>query len=112
MPADGRVRRVPGLRRDEVALLAGASTDYFTRLEQGRPIIPSGGALAAIAKALGLDATGRAHLGHLTGAPLMRTRPRGQRDHVCTCGGTCLGQRGLPNLVGRASGVSAHPWNE
>ncbi|WNG87163.1 helix-turn-helix transcriptional regulator [Mycobacterium sp. ITM-2016-00317] len=69
LPADGRVRRVPGLRREEVALLAGVSTDYYTRLEQGRRITPSDAVLDGIARALDLDATGRAHLGHLVGAP-------------------------------------------
>ena len=68
LPADARVRRVPGLRREEVALLAGVSTDYYTRLEQGRRITPSTGVLDAIARALDLDAAGRAHLGHLVGA--------------------------------------------
>jgi transcriptional regulator with XRE-family HTH domain len=69
LPADGRVRRVPGLRREEVALLAGVSTDYYSRLEQGRKITPSPGVVDAIARALDLDAAGRAHLGHLIGAP-------------------------------------------
>ncbi len=67
LPTDERVRRVPGLRREEVALLAGVSTDYYTRLEQGRRITPSTGVLDAIARALDLDAAGRAHLGHLVG---------------------------------------------
>lgn len=69
LPADDRVRRVPGLRREEVALLAGVSTDYYTRLEQGRRITPSRGVLDAVAAALDLDAAGRAHLEHLVGAP-------------------------------------------
>jgi transcriptional regulator with XRE-family HTH domain len=68
LPADGRIRRVPGLRREEVALLANVSTDYYTRLEQGRRISPSAGVVDAIADALGLDDAGRAHLGHLIGA--------------------------------------------
>ncbi|MGY5884268.1 helix-turn-helix transcriptional regulator [Modestobacter lacusdianchii] len=67
LPADARVRRVPGLRREEVALLAGVSTDYYTRLEQGRRITPSPGVVDAIARALDLDDAGRAHLGHLIG---------------------------------------------
>lgn len=74
LPADSRVRRVPGLRREEVALLAGVSTDYYTRLEQGRRITPSRSVLDAIARALDLDETGRAHLEHLVGAP-----PRGRK---------------------------------
>ena len=84
LPADGRIRRVPGLRREEVALLAGVSTDYYTRLEQGRRITPSTAVLDAIARALDLGDTGRAHLGHLVGAsptrrrssrPVQRVRP-------------------------------------
>lgn len=70
LPADGRVRRVPGLRREEVAFLANVSTDYYTRLEQGRRINPSPGVLEAIAQALDLDAAGRTHFGHLVGTPL------------------------------------------
>jgi transcriptional regulator with XRE-family HTH domain len=68
LPADVRVRRVPGLRREEVAYLAGVSTDYYTRLEQGRSINPSQGVLDAVARALDLDAAGRAHLGNLVAA--------------------------------------------
>jgi transcriptional regulator with XRE-family HTH domain len=68
LPADGRVRRVPGLRREEVALLAGVSTDYYTRLEQGRRITPSEGVIAGIARALGLDEAGRLHLVDLIGS--------------------------------------------
>jgi transcriptional regulator with XRE-family HTH domain len=82
LPADGRVRRVPGLRREEVALLAGVSTDYYTRLEQGRKITPSSGVVDAIARALDLDSVGRAHLGHLIGATparAPRTAPSVQR---------------------------------
>ncbi|WP_040795172.1 helix-turn-helix domain-containing protein [Nocardia higoensis] len=82
LPADARVRRVPGLRREEVAQLAGVSTDYYTRLEQGRRIVPSPQVLDAIARALGLDDTGRAHLHHLVGAagtPRPRTRATVQR---------------------------------
>jgi transcriptional regulator with XRE-family HTH domain len=75
LPADDRVRRVPGLRREEVALLAGVSTDYYTRLEQGRRITPSPGVVDAIARALDLDEAGRVHLGHLIGAvPAARVR--------------------------------------
>jgi len=82
LPFDGRIRRVPGLRREEVALLAGVSTDYYTRLEQGRRITPSDSVLDAVARALGLDETGRAHLGHLvssSAAPARRRTPSVQR---------------------------------
>jgi transcriptional regulator with XRE-family HTH domain len=67
LPSDGRVRRVPGLRREEVALLAGVSPDYYARLEQGRRIVPSAAVVEALGRALGLDAAGRAHLRDLIG---------------------------------------------
>ncbi|GEL26527.1 transcriptional regulator [Pseudonocardia sulfidoxydans NBRC 16205] len=79
LPPDGRVRRVPGLRREEVALLAGVSADYYARLEQGRRITPSPGVVEAIGRALGLDAAGRVHLEDLIGltaAPAARHRAR------------------------------------
>jgi transcriptional regulator with XRE-family HTH domain len=74
LPADARVRRVPGLRREEVAQLAQVSVDYYTRLEQGRPIMPSPGIIEAIARALNLDAVGREHLRHLVGGSATGTR--------------------------------------
>ncbi|WP_328738791.1 helix-turn-helix transcriptional regulator [Streptomyces erythrochromogenes] len=55
-------RRVPGLRREEVADLAGVSDVYYTRLEQGRARNPSDAVLDALARALRLDPTERAHL--------------------------------------------------
>ncbi|MEO3750937.1 helix-turn-helix transcriptional regulator [Streptomyces sp. B6B3] len=63
IPAGPR-RRVPGLRRPEVAALAGVSTDYYVRLEQGRERTPSAQVVEALAGALGLDedATGHLHL--------------------------------------------------
>ncbi|MFE7115691.1 helix-turn-helix transcriptional regulator [Streptomyces sp. NPDC057654] len=61
LPDDGP-RRVPGLRRDEVALLAGMSTDYYIRLEQGRERHPSEQVLRAIAGTLRLDDAAAAHL--------------------------------------------------
>lgn len=59
--ADGN-RRVPGLRREELALLAGVSVDYYTRLEQGRAGQPSDAVLDALADALRLDHAERTHL--------------------------------------------------
>lgn len=76
LPADGRVRRVPGLRREEVAFLAGVSTDYYARLEQGRRIVPSPSVVDAIGRALGLDEAGRAHLADLIGLGTAAVRPR------------------------------------
>jgi transcriptional regulator with XRE-family HTH domain len=55
-------RRVPGLRREEIASLAGMSVDYYTRLEQGRDLTPSPSVLDALARALRLDDIEREHL--------------------------------------------------
>jgi transcriptional regulator with XRE-family HTH domain len=60
-------RRVPGLRREEVAMLAGVSLDYYARLEQGRERSPSGQVVDAIARALRLDADARWHAYRLAG---------------------------------------------
>ncbi|THV30968.1 helix-turn-helix domain-containing protein [Glycomyces paridis] len=60
-------RRVPGLRREELALLAGVSVDYYTRLEQGRAKRPSDQVLDAVSRALGLDEATRRHLHRLAG---------------------------------------------
>lgn len=80
--SDGRIRRVPGLRREEVALLAGVSSDYYTRLEQGRHLTPSPQVLDALVRALGLDDAGQAYLRTLSasaGTRQPRTRPAAQR---------------------------------
>ncbi|MFC8616080.1 helix-turn-helix transcriptional regulator [Micromonospora purpureochromogenes] len=62
LPAYGGNRRVAGLRREEVALLAGVSVDYYTRLERGNLSGVSESVLEAIARALQLDEAERAHL--------------------------------------------------
>ncbi len=69
---------MPGLRREEVALLAGVSTDYYTRLEQGRPITPSPAVVEALCRALRLDEAGRAHLHDLIGVAAAPARGRGR----------------------------------
>ncbi|MDG4798354.1 helix-turn-helix transcriptional regulator [Micromonospora sp. WMMD1082] len=60
-------RRVAGLRREEVAVLAGVSVDYYTRLEQGRERNPSSSVLAAVARALDLGPDAHDHLLRLAG---------------------------------------------
>jgi transcriptional regulator with XRE-family HTH domain len=60
--ADGDRRRVPGLRREELAMLAGLSADYYMRLEQGRDHRPSARVLEALARALRLDDDATDHL--------------------------------------------------
>ncbi|GAB3209253.1 helix-turn-helix domain-containing protein [Marinactinospora thermotolerans] len=60
--ASSGTRRVAGLRREEVAILAGVSVDYYTRLEQGRERHPSASVLDAVARALRLEPDARDHL--------------------------------------------------
>jgi transcriptional regulator with XRE-family HTH domain len=76
---------VAGLRREEVAVLAGVSADYYARLEQGRETKPSGQVVDALAQALRLDADARWHAYRLAGL-LPRTVPAEQaadaRDQV------------------------------
>lgn len=66
-----RLRRVPGLRREEVAILAGVSADYYTRLEQGREQHPSLEVLQALSRALRLGADEREHLFRLAEVALV-----------------------------------------
>ncbi|MEV4019771.1 helix-turn-helix transcriptional regulator [Nonomuraea angiospora] len=70
--ASGPRRRVPGLRREEVAQLAGASADYYNELERGAGSQPSEQMLAALARALRLTADERDHLYHLANRPVPR----------------------------------------
>ena len=84
LPAYGGNRRVPGLRREEVALLAGVSVDYYTRLERGNLNGVSESVLEALAHALQLDEAERAHLFDLARAAdrTMRTRHRPAQQRV------------------------------
>lgn len=66
MPSHG-VRRVAGLRREEVSVLAGVNADYYTRLEQGRERHPSAQVVNALSRALRLDTDARTHLHQLAG---------------------------------------------
>src|ERR1700759_3849593 len=64
---DRRRRRTPGLRREEVAELAGIGVDWYIRLEQGRPVSPSAATLDALARALRLTELEHQHLRALAG---------------------------------------------
>ena len=91
------VRRTPGLRREEVATLAGISADYYLRLEQGRDRNPSAQVLDAVARVLQLDAVAVDYLHGLAGdAP---SRPRARRDVVPTGAAQLLAVIGLPAFV-------------
>src|SRR5687768_3769255 len=74
--AYGDRRRVPGLRREELALLAGVSPSYYSRLEQGQSSNASVEVLDAIARALRLDEAERRHLHDLAAGPGRRGRAR------------------------------------
>ncbi|WP_406632745.1 helix-turn-helix transcriptional regulator [Amycolatopsis sp. WGS_07] len=83
-PADGFAdtrRRVSGLRREEVAQLAGVSTDYYVRLEQGRERTPSAQVVDALGRALQLDDEALAHL-HSLARPKPRARRRPAKERV------------------------------
>ncbi|MEW1830327.1 helix-turn-helix transcriptional regulator [Streptomyces sp. NPDC088196] len=100
-PADvgltaGPRRRTPGLRREEVAQLAGMSVDYYTRLEQSRGPHPSRQMLTALARALRLTDDERDHLFHLTGEEPPR---RGTSGHL---------QPGLLLVLDRLHDTPAH----
>ena len=84
LPTYGDKRRVTGLRREEVALLAGVSVDYYGRLERGKLAGASESVLDALARALQLDDAERQHLFDL--ARSTGTTPRGAaREAVVRC---------------------------
>ena len=102
LPAYGGNRRVKGLRREEVAMLAGMSIDYYIRLERGNLSGASDSVLEALGRALKLDDAELAHLFDLarasTAAPRVRrkrspqtVRPSVQRVLDAITAGPCLG---------------------
>jgi transcriptional regulator with XRE-family HTH domain len=111
LPYFGARRRVPGLRREELAQLAGVSAAYYTRLEQGNARNVSAAVLDAIADALRLDAAEREHLEHLAKPAPRRGRAanrpqrvRPQVQHLLDA------MEGIPAYVlGRRADVIA--WN-
>jgi transcriptional regulator with XRE-family HTH domain len=92
-------RRVPGLRREEVAMLAGVSTDYYVRLEQGRDQHPSEQVLEALARALQLDDDAAAHLHGLASPPARRRRRSPRPEKV---------PAGILQLIGSWSDTPAY----
>ena len=84
LPAFGGNRRVPGLRREEVALLSGMSVDYYTRLERGDLSGVSHGVLDALARALHLDDAETAHLHDLAHAANVSPVARKPRKSTTT----------------------------
>jgi transcriptional regulator with XRE-family HTH domain len=94
----GARRRVRGLRREELATLAGISSEYYLRLEQGRDKNPSAQILDAIARALQLDIKGTEHLHQLASSPGTR---REQLDLETAADGTdeLINQFSMPAIV-------------
>ena len=115
IPSYGELRRVPGLRREEVAQLAGVSTDYYTRLERGSIRGVSDSVLEAVASALQLDEAERAHLMDLArtaNTPSPRTPRRPPRLRVRPGVLRLLdGMTGVAALVqnGRSDVLAANP---
>ncbi|MEV0393755.1 helix-turn-helix transcriptional regulator [Polymorphospora rubra] len=107
LPEDGQ-RRVPGLRREEVALLARISVDYYLRLEQGRERRPSPQVLEALSDALLLDDDGRLHLYRVAGmTPLPRRESRVERADPQLLSLAELWDRTPALILGRAYDVLA-----
>ncbi|MBQ0984092.1 helix-turn-helix domain-containing protein [Streptomyces sp. F63] len=102
LPAGGP-RRTTGLRREELAMLAGMSADYVTRLEQGRAAHPSPQIVEALARALRLSGDERAHLFRLAG--LAPPGPRTVPVHI-----TPSVQRLLDRLTGTPVAVYDASW--
>ncbi|GGS49765.1 DNA-binding protein [Planobispora rosea] len=98
-PFGGARRRVPGLRREELAQLAGVSVDYYVRLEQGRTNNVSEEVLEAVARALRLSEDERAHLGNLARPAPARRRPAPRAERV---------RPGLQRLLDMAEGIPAY----
>ncbi|MFE3074194.1 helix-turn-helix domain-containing protein [Streptomyces sp. NPDC059247] len=101
LPEFGRHRRVPGLRREELAQLAGVSVAYYTRLEQGNGRNVSMEVLDAIARALRLSETERAHLTHLA-KPTAK-----KRQHRAAVARPQQVRPGLQHLLDSMEGVPA-----
>lgn len=115
-PADAGIasygpRRVPGLRREELALLAGVSVTYYTRLEQGQSTNASKSVIDAISRALSLSEDEHAHLHDLARPAATRPRRSPKPDHVRAGTKTLIDAMStVPAIVlGRSTEVLA--WN-
>lgn len=102
LPVYGGNRRVPGLRREEVAMLAGVSVDYYIRLERGNLSGVSDSVLEALVRALQLDDAERAHLFDLAraagpGGAVHRARPGVPRTSRASSSSTPRGPTSSPS---------------
>ena len=95
----GKRRRVPGLRREEVAQLAGVSVVYYMRLEQGQSADASDEVLLALARALRLSPTETEHLLDLARPSLMTPITRSRPEHAPHYRGCCFSMRTCGALI-------------
>ncbi|MFS8044492.1 helix-turn-helix transcriptional regulator [Rhizobium sp. BR 314] len=102
---EGFRRRTPGLRREEVALLAGVGTTWYTWLEQGRDVRASAEVLSALADALRLDPAERRHLFTLSDRPSADLPSHGPEDLPGAL------QRMLVSLAGQPAYVLGRRWD-
>ncbi|WP_369391533.1 helix-turn-helix domain-containing protein [Streptomyces sp. CG1] len=111
LPDFGRHRRVPGLRREELAQLAGVSVAYYTRLEQGNGRNVSAEVLDSIARALRLSDAEHAHLTHLAKPKSHKKKPAARQQQVRVALRQLLDTlEGVPAyVVGRRAEILA--WN-
>jgi len=110
LPDFGRHRRVPGLRREELAQLAGVSVAYYTRLEQGNGRNVSTEVLGSIARALRLTDAEHAHLTHLAKPKQHKKKPAARTEQVRGSIRQLLDSMDVPAYVsGRRSDILA--WN-
>ncbi|MFC4471461.1 helix-turn-helix transcriptional regulator [Streptomyces xiangluensis] len=111
LPDFGRHRRVPGLRREELAQLAGVSVAYYTRLEQGNGQNVSAEVLDSIARALRLTDAEHSHLTHLAKPKQHKKKPTARAQQVRVALRQLLDSiDGVPAyIVGRRSDILA--WN-
>jgi transcriptional regulator with XRE-family HTH domain len=109
---DYGTRRVPGLRREEVAMMAGMSVTYYARLEQGQHINASDAVIDSLSRALALTEVERKHLSELSG--IKRAAPKSSRsrpDHVRPGTKRLIEAMGVPAVVlGKQTEVLA--WNQ
>jgi transcriptional regulator with XRE-family HTH domain len=101
VPTFGRRRRVPGLRREELAQLAGVSVAYYTRLEQGNGQNVSAEVLGSIARALRLSESERDHLFHLAKPQPVGNGQPPQHQHV---------RPDVVELIDSLDGAPAYVW--
>jgi len=109
MPTYGEKRRVPGLRREEVASLAGVSFDYYARLERGNLSGVSDSVLEALARALQLDEAERQHLFDLAkAATVPASRSRAAKPPMTRVRAAVLSI--LNGMTGTPAYVRTHGW--